>query len=134
MNVVELLLGMETEKLAEVPTTEKKMKRLSELTGQPFVVKMKALPGKQITELSTFAYNKKGEMDKSKAFDANALTATAGMVEPDLKNKDLQKHFGVATPKDLLEKLFLPGEIVDLADTVRTLSGYDEETDDDVKN
>ena len=56
------------------------------------------------------------------------------LVEPNLKNKELQKHFGVATPKDLAEKLFLGGEIVDLADTVRSLSGYSEETDDDVKN
>lgn len=134
MNAVDLLLGMETGKLSEVPTREKKMKRLSELTGQPFIVKMKAIPGRKITELTAIAYNKKGEMDTGKAFDANVLVATEGMVEPNLKNKELQKHFGVATPKDLAEKLFLGGEIVDLADTVRSLSGYSEETDDDVKN
>lgn len=73
-------------------------------------------------------------MNTGKAFDANVLIAAEGMVEPDLKNKELQKHFGVATPKDLVEKLFLGGEIVDLADTVRLLSGYSEETDDDIKN
>ena len=51
-----------------------------------------------------------------------------------LELKEVMDECVAMIQKDLVEKLFLGGEIVDLADTVRLLSGYSEETDDDVKN
>ena len=58
------------------------------------------------------------------------------MKDPDLKNGDLQRHFGAATPRDLARILFPGGEIAKLADVVTQLSGYsdDEGLVEQVKN
>ena len=56
-------------------------------------------------------------------------------MEPSLKDKELQKHFGVASPKDLAF-LFFPGmELSALADKVTKFSGFlEEEEVKEVKN
>lgn len=136
MNVVDFLMQMDAGKLAEVPTKEVKVKSLSEKAGRDITVTVKALPGRKITELMGLAM-KDGEVDVKKAFDANLLTVTYGLVEPDVKNKDLQEHFGAASPKDLVEKIFNGGEVVNLAVEIKKLSGYNEdneETDEEIKN
>lgn len=135
MNVVDFLMQMDAGKLAEVPTKEVKVKSLSEKAGRDITVTVKALPGRKVTELTGLAV-KDGEVDVKRAFDANLLIVTYGLVEPDAKNEDLQEHFGAASPKDLVEKLFNGGEIVNLAGEIRKLSGYDEDekTDEEIKN
>lgn len=135
MSVVDFLMQLDAEKLAEVPTKEVRVKSLSEKAGQDVTVTVKALPGRKLTELTGLAM-KDGEVDIKRAFDANLLIVTNGLMEPDVKNKDLQEHFGAASPKDLTEKLFNGGEIMNLADEIRKLSGYDEEdkVDEEIKN
>ena len=56
------------------------------------------------------------------------------MVSPDMKDRELQKHFGCATPKDLLDKFFNGGEISKIADAVTELSGYGKDKKKKVKN
>ena len=60
-----------------------------------------------------------------------------GVMDPDLKDKDLQKHFGVDNAKDLCEKLF-GNEINALSDEISRISGVaeadGEDTEDEVKN
>lgn len=53
-----------------------------------------------------------------------------GVVEPSLKDKTLLDHFHCVTPKELVKKLFLAGEIAELSNVVTELSGYDK-TDED---
>ena len=64
----------------------------------------------------------------------NVNLSLAGMVSPDMKDRELQKHFGCATPKDLLDKFFNGGEISKIADAVTELSGYGKDKKKKVKN
>ena len=75
-----------------------------------------------------------GVVDYAKAYNVNLMVAMEGMVSPDVRNSDLQKHFGCASPKDLMEKLFNGGEISKIADVVTNLSGYGKDTEKKVKN
>ena len=134
MNIVDILLGMDAGTLKEVPTSELKAKKLSKATGTDVKVKVRALTGKRITDLTMTAVGKDGSVDYGKTYDTNLLIAVDGVVSPNLKDRQLQEHFGAATPKDLAEILFYPGELVAIANEVRALSGYDKESDEEIKN
>lgn len=135
-NVVDFLMKLDAGKLAEVPTKEVHIKSLSEKTGQDINFKVRALPGRKITEISALSLNRHNDVDINKAYDSSLMLAVEGTVEPDLKDSKLQEHFGAATPKDLAEKLLLGGEVQDIANAVRELSGYsdEDETEDEIKN
>ena len=95
MNNIDLLMGLDAEKLAEVPTKELKILRLSQLTGNDFIVKVKALPAKRFTELTSGGVKEKdGSINTAKAYDINVKVALAGLVDPSMKDKELQEKFG----------------------------------------
>lgn len=129
MNTIDLLMKMDAGELDKVPEEEREIPRLSELTGEKFVVKYKALPGKRITEISDMATD-----SAEKEYDAQMLLICEAMVSPDLKNKDLLNHFKVPTPKDLAYKLFNGGEARKISKAIMTLSGYTDDTDEKIKN
>lgn len=134
MNTIDLLMKMDAGELTKVPTGEMEIKRLTELTGEKFVVKYKALNGRRITELSDTTRDGNGNIIGSKAFDGNLILISEAMISPDLKDKELQKHFGAASPKDLADKLFNGGEVRKIAGKIMKLSGYDNNTDEEIKN
>lgn len=133
-NLINILMETDPEKLARKAREDVEIQRLSELFNTPFIVTVKALPGEQYSELAGGMMNKNGEVDYAKAYNTNVMVAMEGMVSPDMRNRDLQKHFGCASPKDLMEKLFNGGEISKIADTVTNLSGYGKDTEKEVKN
>lgn len=134
MNLVEKLMKMDRNKLEQIPMGEVEIKRLSDLCGEPFIVKCKAISGNRHTELTALMTNKKGDLDLGKAYKVNTLMAVEGVVEPDLKNEELQKHFGCKTPKDLAEKLFPGGDMAKVGELISELSGFTKETDEEIKN
>ena len=56
------------------------------------------------------------------------------MVEPNLKDPALQEAYGCAEPLDIVEKIFLPGEVVNLAKAIMKTSGYGVDIVEDLKN
>ena len=70
MTKVDILMGLDANKLAEVPTKELKVPRLSKLTGVEFTVTVKAIPAKRFTELISGIRKKNGEVETSKAYEA----------------------------------------------------------------
>ena len=134
MSNIDLLMGLDADKITEIPTKELKLTRLSKLTGADFIVKLKALPAKRFTELVTGISGKDGTVDAAKAFDANMRVVLAGLVDPSLKDKDLQEKFGCSTPGQLLEKLFTGAEIGVMADAITALSGFAGDVVEEVKN
>lgn len=134
MTNVDILMGLDAGKLAEVPTRELKIARLSQLAGTDFIVKVKALPAKRFTELVSGIREKDGAVDTAKAYDANVKIALAGMVDPSMKDKDLMEKFDCSTPAQLIEKLFRGGEIGAIADAITELSGFGGDTVEEVKN
>lgn len=134
MSLVDKLLAADIGKITALPTGAKEIKRLSEITGEPFVVKYQAVTAEvvdDITELTTIT-NKKGEPIDIDSIRAAALYVIEGFIEPNLKDEKLAKHFGAATPEDLVHKLFLPGEVMDLYKCVSDLSGF-ESTEEEVQ-
>ena len=131
MSLTQKLLQIDRGQFQKEEILEVKAKRLSEIMGEEIMLKFRALSGKEYTSIASTAVRDKGGVDYSKAYDVNALMICEALMEPSLKDKELQKHFGVASPKDLAF-LFFPGmELTVLADKITKFSGFLEE--DEVK-
>lgn len=140
-NLVDKLLKMDAAKITELPTKEIEIKRLSKILGEPFLIKCRAISGEKYTEIQKMgvSYNKKGALKDLDIAKTKVLTLIDGIVEPNLKRKDLSEKFGAVTPKELIYKLFLAGEIDEIYGTITDLCGYEdrddeEETDEEIKN
>lgn len=46
------------------------------------------------------------------------------VVEPNLKDEELRKSFGVVAPDDIVDEIFDPGEVVSIAKELMTFAGY----------
>lgn len=81
-------------------------------------------------------YRRKDKKNNAESFDqigySHELTATA-VVSPDLNDANLQKGYGVLGAAKLLKKMLLIGEFATLAEEVRSLSGLDEDVNDDIE-
>jgi len=127
-------MKMDAGELTKVPTGEMEIKRLSKKAGEPFVIQYKAMSGKRITELVRNSTDDNGKIPGAKEYDGNLILIGEALTSPDLKNKDLQKHFGAASPKDLADKLFNGGEVKRIASAIMELSGYGNDADSEIKN
>lgn len=140
MNIVERMLEVESGNFANIETEKLEIKRLSKVIGEPFIVECQMVPGRRYQEILRTAQDKNGNLRPDKTYDANLILVTAGVVSPDLKDEKLQKHFGVASPKDLAEKLFNGGEVTKIANAIAKISGFGsgdddaEDTDEEIKN
>lgn len=132
MNKIELLLGLDNEVLQKVPQEELEIKRLSKLIGQPFTVTVKAISGRQAERIRELSTDKKGNQ---RGYESNLLVCMYGIIDPDMKNADLQKKFGASTPKDLIDKMFNMGEVTKIANKIGELSGLDDDDlEEEIKN
>ncbi len=124
MNIVEKLLCV-----TEIEPAVKEMKsaRLSKMLGQDTKIKIREISGRKF-EAARNAAKSKGDG----AYESSLMCATYGIVEPDLRNAELMKHFNVSTPKDLCEKLF-SAEVYKIAEEIINLSGLNT-SEDEVKN
>jgi len=118
-NTLDLLLKMN---ISDLPEKEYKIKRLSQLCGGPVVFKLRALP-----------YSKAHELSSSNRDDIDAHIVLAGVVDPDLKSKELMEKYGAPTPVEMIKKLLLPGEIIDISREIEKLSGYRVDTIEEIK-
>lgn len=135
MNLVEKLLAADSKEIGNVKKKELLSKQLSDILGEKVKITIRTISGEEYSALSAEALNQEGEVDYRKVFDVNAKIAAAGLVDPDLKNEDLLKHIGVATPADAAKKLFR-GEINKISTEITKLSGFvsEEETEKQIKN
>lgn len=123
MTLTEMLIG-KADSITALPEKELEISRLSELCGEPFVIRIKALP------LSVYDDMPKGE-------GMRTYTILRGIVSPSLSDEALRKAYtpkerkNPITAKELAEKLFLAGEIANIASEILALSGFNE---DAVKN
>lgn len=139
-NLVDKLLQMDVAEVEVMPTAEVEIKRLSEKLGVPFIVKCRAIRGDRYADIQKMgvSYSRKGNFKDLNFAQTKALVILDGVVEPDFKNQDLLKKFTALTPKDLIYKLFLPGELDEIYSKITELCGYDNEdeseTDEEIKN
>lgn len=55
---------------------------------------------------------------------SDAFVVYSVIVEPNLKDKELQKEFGCVEPTDIVDKIFEPGEVTSIAKLALELAGY----------
>lgn len=137
VNVMELLLGSDIGEI-KLPTKKVEILRLSELYGAPFVVTCKALSPEKYEEVQDMALDVQG---KDVDLDVNLLqlfVVLEGVCDetekPMFKNKDLMAKFKAQTPKELVRKILLSGEIANLYGEISTLSGFGDNAVQEVKN
>ena len=111
------------------------------IVSNRFMEKGKAVPFKirPITqEENTVLIKKFNKVDKKgvETFDRTGyvqeLTSSA-VVFPDLNNAELQKAYGVLGSSKLLQKMLFVGEYAVLAQEVQSLSGLDEDINEDIE-
>lgn len=119
MNTLDLLLKAE---IPDLPEKEYKLKRLSDICGEPVIFKLKGL-----------TYSRANDLMKNQMEELNVHIVLAGTVEPNLKEKELLEKYNAITPAELVKKLLLPGEIEDLSRAIERLSGYREITVEEIK-
>lgn len=139
MNLLDKLLATDAGKLTEKPHKVYELKRLSEMLHTKFELQLSALDPKRYAEIQrqSVDLSKKGGIKDFDLFDMQVLTLLDGIKEPNLKDKKLLDHFNVPTPKELVARLFLSGEIADIYNEINVLSGYekdDDTADEEIKN
>lgn len=134
MTNIDLLLGADISKFQK-PKLELEIKRLTKIFGQPFTINLEALTPDEYEEIQNNCVNisKKGELEDIDTSEMQIHTILKGLKSPDMKNKDLMAHFKVPTPKELVKKLFLPGEISEIANKISQLSGFGQDAIEEIK-
>ena len=138
MNLVDKLLKADTKKADELETDVFKSKRLAKILGmkeETADITIREVKSRRVNDIMAYQVDGKGRMDFSKSFDAKLMMCIEGVVDPDLRNKDLQKHFGVGSAKELAEKIF-GIEVTDISDEISRLSGLGDEgnLEEEIKN
>ncbi|MBB6217496.1 hypothetical protein HNQ80_003617 [Anaerosolibacter carboniphilus] len=131
MNTLDLLLQMDLSKLKK-PTRDVEIKRLSASAGNPVIFTLEALTPDKMNEIQEMCLDY--EAEKMNLSELQLMTIVEGIKSPNFKSKELMDKFGVYTPKDLVKKLLLPGEIVNLYNLVGEISGFDENVVEEIKN
>jgi len=132
MNYVDALLRADASLVGEKDTAKYQSKKLGKLIGLngPADIEIIELPTRRVNALVGRYFNKKGDYDYERSFDANCALVAEGVVDPSLKSKELQEHFGAATPANLAEKIF-KAEISAIAMKIIKLSGINSDEDEE---
>ena len=126
MSIFDKLLETDAAKLREKEKTELKIKRLSDMLGEPFLVTCTAMTEDQISHVA--------EISKNGDFRANLILESCRVEGRRLNDNELMAKLGVASGKDAVKALFSSGEIGTIYATINRLSGYDEDAVTEVKN
>lgn len=133
LNAVELLLGFDTNKL-ETPKKVHKMfcKKLNKVI--PF--ELEAITPERATKIQqdSLKFNTENENTSFEIdmYMSKLRTLVAGCKM--FKNMDIVRHFGCATPHQLIETILVNGEITELNDEINKLSSVKKIEDKEIKN
>lgn len=137
VNVLDLLLGSDIGEI-KLPTKRMEITRLSGVFGAPFVITVSALSPDRYEEVQDMAVSVKGKDADIEISLLQLLVVMEGVMDPSgkplFKNKDLMSKFKASTPKELVRKLLLSGEITSIYGEIASLSGFGEGSVTEVKN
>ena len=137
VNVLDLLLGSDMGEI-KLPTKQVEITRLTEVFGAPFILTCKALSPDKFEEVQDMAVSIKGKEADIEVSLLQLLVVMEGVIEdsgkPMFKNKELMLKFKAPTPKELVRKLLLSGEITSVYGVIAGLSGFGENAVKEVKN
>lgn len=137
VNILDLLLGADTGDI-KLPSKQVEITRLTEAFGAPFILTCKALSPDKFEEVQDMAVSIKGKDADIEITLLQLLIVMEGVVDdagkPMFKNKELMLKFKAPSPKDLVRKILLSGEISSVYNVISGLSGFGEGAVKEVKN
>lgn len=137
VNILDLLLGSDIGEI-KLPTKQVEITRLTEAYGKPFIITCKALTPERYEEVQDMAVNVQGKDVDLDVTLLQLFVTIEGVVDeagkPLFKNKDLMAKFKAQTPKELVRKILLSGEITNVYSEIAKLSGFGEDAVKEVKN
>ena len=101
--------------------------------NEPVEITIREIPSRRLNDIVAFQLDKKGNVDFAKTFETKLMVCLEGIVEPSMRNKDLQEHFGAKSGTDLAEKLF-GSEVNEISDAISALSGLVGNEEEEIKN
>ena len=136
MNLYDELLKADQAKAREYATGTFKSKRLAKVLGQdePVEMKIREVDVEVIKNIQQYSTRRDGSLDRNKTFDSNLMLVAEGVVDPDLKSPELQKHFNAFDAVELagvlfrFESAFIADEIIKLSNMSRS------DIEDTIKN
>lgn len=138
MNLADALLAADAGQVTKKERKEYEVKRLSGILGSPFVLELKQIPNKRVREIQDFSMKINGRDMSVNQYKLSMGLLCDGIANKDFDNRDVLKHYGVATRKELFDVLFNAGEIQDIANVISDLCGFNnkktEEQVNEVKN
>lgn len=147
MGLIEKLLKQDTAALTNRPTAEVEIERLSKLIGEPCIIKVQALSMKQMREIRDWntkhewkeVNGKRTRVEVTDNFKITLDAIVAATIDPDFKDGRMREKFKTEVPGDIIEEMFLPGEIKKIGDKISELSGIEQtekqsEIDEAIKN
>lgn len=124
-----LLLSSSSDKFKK-PTKEVEITRLSEILGEPFICTVQAIDMNQFKEI----LRETGESQNAESsMEAAQLAVKMGLIDPKLTDKELQKHFNAPNYRELMNKMFLTGEIMELSEAIMEVSKLNPEEKKKIK-
>ena len=132
MNIVEKLMKIDAGTL-ETPKAIHKM--YVKKIGEELEFEIEAINAEKATEIQQKAIKlENGNVSDIDLYKTKVLTIMEGC--PMFKDKALREHFKAPTPKELINKLLLKGEVEDLVDAINNLSDLKkiEKAEDEIKN
>ena len=132
MNIVDKLMKIDAGTL-ETPKAIHKM--YVKKIGQELEFEIEAINAEKATEIQQKAIKiENGNVADIDVYKTKVLTIMEGC--PMFKDKALREHFKCPTPKELINKLLLKGEVEDLVDAINNLSDLKkiEKAEDEIKN
>lgn len=138
MNLADALLAADAGKITKKEHKSHEVKRLSAILGEPFVLDLRQIPNKRVREIQDDSMKIEGGKTSVDQYKLTMGLLCDGIANKDFDNRDVLKHYGAATRKDLFDTLLNAGEIQEIANIISELCGFDskktEEQVDAVKN
>lgn len=132
MNIIDKLMKIDAGTL-ETPKAVHKM--FVTKVGEVLEFEIEAINAEKATEIQQKAIKiENGNVSDIDVYKTKVLTIMEGCQM--FKDKALREHFKAPTPKELINKLLLKGEVDDLVDAINNLSDLKkiEKAEDEIKN
>lgn len=136
-NLVDRLMKADKATIGELRTDVFYSQKLADIIGEtePVEIKIHELKARRMQAIQSDQIKNNGDVDFEKVYDAQLRMCVEGISEPNLKDKELQKHFGCSLATELCEKLF-NSEAALIGDAIANLGIKinDKKTEDEIKN
>ena len=132
MNIIDILMKIDA---GTLETPKKVHKMYVKKIGQVLDFEIQAINAEKATEIQQKGIKlEAGNLTDIDVYKTKVLTIIEGC--PMFKDKSLREHFNCPTPKELINKLLLKGEVDDLVDAINDLSDLKkiEKVDEEIKN